>query len=166
MNDLIILTLSCGRHVIIDAVDAELVRGYNWYSSKPGHGNLTRYAHGYRRGEKRKHVYLHRLLMDPPPHLQVDHINRDGLDCRRANLRNVTPAENCENRRDAWQQHRYRGVRRRQDTRRWVASCKVGSRLYSEEHDTAEQAARAYDRLAKEHFGERAKLNFPDNAPS
>jgi hypothetical protein len=41
-----------------------------------------------------KTVYLHRLLMQPPPDMEVDHLNFNKLDNRRANLEVVTPAEN------------------------------------------------------------------------
>lgn len=41
-----------------------------------------------------KRIYLHRWLLDAPPNRQVDHINGDGLDNRRCNLRIVTPTQN------------------------------------------------------------------------
>jgi hypothetical protein len=44
-----------------------------------------------------KTVYLHRFLLEPPAGLQVDHINRNSLDNRRANLRVVTASKNRQN---------------------------------------------------------------------
>lgn len=101
MNDLIILTLPCGRHVIIDVEDLPLVQSYRWRSIKPKPTADLWYAIGYQgKGtQKQQTTYMHRLIMQTPPKLEVDHGNHNGLDNRRANMSNVTHAVNCQNRR-------------------------------------------------------------------
>src|SRR5215831_8287617 len=63
--------------------------------------------------------YLHRLVTQCPPHLQVDHLNHDGLDNRLSNLQIVTNAENCANLRQM--STRRSGVTYNPDTKTWVA---------------------------------------------
>jgi hypothetical protein len=68
-------------------------------------------THGY---ALRNQTLLHRLLMNPPPGMEVDHINGDRLDNRRENLRLVTHAENVANRalRNKVNESGFRGVTR------------------------------------------------------
>lgn len=74
---------------LIDAADfTDAVRSEPWHRVKPHRVTYCRGASG---------MYLHGLLMNPPPGMVVDHINGDGLDCRRANLRVCTPSENALN---------------------------------------------------------------------
>jgi hypothetical protein len=63
--------------------------------------------------------YLHRLVTHCPTHLQVDHVNHDGLDNRLSNLQIVTNAENSENLRQMSTQRS--GVTYNTDTETWVA---------------------------------------------
>ncbi|HWR19079.1 MAG TPA: hypothetical protein VN608_05605 [Clostridia bacterium] len=102
--------LPCGRAVIylqgagqehaalIDAADLPQVASLNgtWYAQRR---NWTIYAAITVRepGRGRYTIRLHRFLMDPPPDMEVDHINNDGLDNTRRNMRIVTPDANKAN---------------------------------------------------------------------
>jgi hypothetical protein len=119
----------------------------------------------------RQSFNLHRLIMDPPKGMMVDHINGDGLDNRKCNLRICTAAQNAANRR----MHRksktgYVGVGQSPNGTYYgvIALRRKGQprkQFSTRSHKTAEDAARARDRLAREHFGEFAILNFPDEQP-
>lgn len=90
--------------VHIDEADYESVKGYRWgilrqkrdgYTNKYVHCIVARDPIDFTKNTK---AYLHRMIMKPDKGLVVDHINGNGLDNQRANLRNVTRSENGKNR--------------------------------------------------------------------
>lgn len=121
-------------------------------------GNRTYARTGRRRGRKR--FYMHQLVLGVPG---GDHINHDGLDNRRENLRVATSQQNLRNMRPRPNSaSRFKGVFRHYN--KWQASIKINYRKFhlgTFVDETA--AARAYDRAAAEHFGEFAYLNFPED---
>lgn len=143
------------RCVLVDATDAEVLLAYSWHLSVKKYAATQSREHG-------RH-YMHRLLMAPEPGLQVDHVNGDTFDNRRANLRVVSRKQNQQNTRPIrMRTGGFKGVSFDRRTGRWIAKC---IRRWGGRHDTAEAAARVYDRLAKEEFGEFAALNFPAEQP-
>jgi len=106
---------------------------------------------------------MHRLIMDPPRGYVVDHINGDGLDNRRANLRLATHAQNGRNRRKIKKGiSKYKGVSWEESTGKWRALIhvdrkKISLGCYKDEVT----AAKVYDKAAKKYHGEFARLNFP-----
>lgn len=84
-------TLYSGRQFTIDAADVEKVSALSWRVNKDGY--LAHYDH-----LMSIELLLHRWLMGVnDPRIIIDHANRDRLDCRRANLRIVTPTQNSAN---------------------------------------------------------------------
>lgn len=89
--------MASGDEIIIDTDDLSAVLSMRWRSKTLGN---TKYAasHAVRGGPgARGDIYLHRYLMDAPGGLEVDHINGNGLDNRRQNLRLCTVHENRQN---------------------------------------------------------------------
>ena len=112
-------------------------------------------------------VRLHRLLLGlGRGQGQVDHINGDGLDNRRENIRACTNSQNQMNRRKSPMQKtasRYKGVVFDAERGKWRAQLKRDGKRYRGPRRKSElQAALDYDLLAEKHFGEFARLNFPD----
>lgn len=118
---------------------------------------------------KSKTKLLHRLIMEAPPHLEVDHINGDRRDNRRSNLRLCNRQGNACNRgankTGRVYEHSFKGISRSSNkklNKRWRARVGIGGKAYySKYFFTSEEAAHAYDKLAKKHHGEFARLNFP-----
>lgn len=104
-------------------------------------------------------IFMHRLLL--PDAEQVDHINGNGLDNRRCNLRAATPGQNMANRpRRRDNRTGFKGVHRSGPG--FSAQIKSkGVRTYLGYYKTADAAARAYDWAALQIHGPFARTNFP-----
>jgi hypothetical protein len=89
----------------VDPEDAELVLGhqYKWHAHWAPQA-FTFYAAARRSGGSSP-VLMHRLILDAPPGMEVDHDNHCGLDNSRRNLKICTPKENSANRREQWRAH-------------------------------------------------------------
>ncbi len=158
--------LTRGLVTIIDAEDLELVSQHKWFASR---GQNTDYALRKQRIDGRQQtVSLHRVLLNAPEGMHVDHLNGDGLDNRKANLRLCTRSENRRNsQRQAGGVSKFKGVSKRPGRRKsWVAKIYVGKNQYTQCFFTELEAAERYDEMAREHFGEFAKLNFPERIPT
>lgn len=84
----------------IDSADFELVSKYNgWrFDKKTGYAYKSKYICTLPNGkEKYERIFMHRLIMNCPKRMVVDHINRDKLDNRKKNLRICTQSQNCFN---------------------------------------------------------------------
>jgi hypothetical protein len=147
------IPLTRDLQVMVDAEDYEWLNHYRWHAN-PSKPNGTIYA---ARCVGHRSVLMHRMIMNPPPGMVVDHINGNGLDNRRCNLRIVPPAVNAQNRRKrAGGKSRFIGVYPR--GKKWWA---VLGRQYLGTFDDEVEAAKARDRKAREMYGEHAWLNFP-----
>ena len=115
------------------------------------------------RNGKTRRIYMHRELMKTPAQLVCDHINHNGLDNRKSNLRNCTGSENRRNRRGGKNaSSRYKGVHYHKLHRKFSASIKHNGKQRHLGHFISEkEAGKAYDEQAGEVFGEFAYLNFP-----
>jgi len=119
-----------------------------------------------------KNLLMHRLIMEAPRGMSVDHINGDRLDNRKQNLRVCTHSQNCANkppRRDS--ATGLKGVWKSKEKCSkpfWAYIGPPGGngkvKISLGYFETAELAAMAYDEKAKELYGEFAYLNFPEKA--
>jgi hypothetical protein len=157
-SEMIVYSVKCepvGK-VIIDTEDIELLRPYKWYK------NTAQYIQA--RVKDVGQVYLHRFIMGNDNPLKIDHINRNRFDNRKANLRFCTDIQNSMNKRGNLNGSSiYKGVCWHKDTRKWLANIMIHNKtqhigLYELEKD----AARAYDKKAKELYGQFAYLNFKE----
>jgi len=156
------IPLSRGLVAIVDENDFEMVSRFRWHACFGGRVAYAKatLAHGGTWASPR----MHRMIMLPDPTEYVDHINGDGLDNRRCNLRVCTAAENAYNHRlQHNNQSGYRGVCWNRRDRVWAAQISSAGRYtYLGGYDTAEHAACAYDAAARNLHGEFARLNFPE----
>lgn len=150
-----LIRLSKGKIAKVDDEDYEWLMQWKW--SFDG-----KYAQRY--FCETKNMKMHRQIMDAKDGEQVDHINQDKLDNRRANLRLCTDTENKRNsplRKD--NTSGYKGVYFEKSKRKWHTHIAInGKIIYLGLYETAEEGARVYDDAARKYFGEFASPNFRD----
>lgn len=154
------IKLTSGKYAIVDDRDYKIYPRSVWRMDYKGYAIRYKY-----KNQKRTIVFMHREIMGDPLGMIVDHINHNPLDNRRSNLRICTKSENCRNRSPNKKgKSRYKGVNRVTGCDRWQAEIATNinglrSRYYLGSFKTQEQAALAYNKKAKELFGEFALLN-------
>lgn len=151
-----LIPLTKGQVASVDDADFGELSRYSWFAWK-GPTCRSWYAMGRVNG---RHLYMHRFILKPPESVHVDHVNNNGLDNRRSNLRLANKSLNAVNYKRNRRVRPYRGVVR--NGKRWAASIMMDYKFFHlGQHDTPEQAAKAYDNAAKEFYGNFAVLNFP-----
>jgi hypothetical protein len=163
------IKLTKGLTTIVDDDDAELAE-LKWSAAVR---KTTQYAQ-YGASSKKTRL-LHRVIMERIQGRElerrevVDHIDHNGLNNTRSNLRLVTQRENMANSRLFRNNTSgFRGVSWYTGIKRWVAKIRIGDRfIHLGCFDTAVEAAKKYNEAAFAHFGHYALLNvIPDEAQS
>lgn len=148
------IPLTQGKFSIVDDEDFEEMSKFKWCLSGD-----KRYAAGWVGGRM---TYMHRVLTGNDKTKKTDHINRNGLDNRRSNLRLVTNSQNSMNRNSGSNNTSgYKGVTWDKTHNKWKAYIRIDGRqknlgFFSNKSDSV----LAYDKAAKKYFGEFAKTNL------
>ena len=158
------IPLTQGKVAIVDDEDYEELSKYKWCVHKE---HEYWYAVCTVNNKKNKGMTkMHRAILGFPEGKQIDHINHNGLDNRKENLRVCTHAENLYNRKKSKNNTSgLKGVSHRMRNRlhKWEASIKHCQKtIYLGCFTDKNDAGRAYDKKARELFGEYAVLNFPE----
>ena len=160
------IPLSRGKYALVDPDDYGWLSEYNWHMVGDKGAFYAARNTGQRQGEKRIVVKMHREILAVPDGMFVDHINHNGLDNRKANLRPATQAQNARNRRKLHRSNfhsKYKGLTWYRREKRWAVRIMVDRNArFIGYFDNELDAARAYDQAAKEYHGQFASLNFPD----
>jgi hypothetical protein len=152
------IQLTQGKHAQASRQDYALVSQYKWYWTpcKWHEGYATTYIKG-------KTIYMHRLILGLAKGYQADHINHNGLDNRRSNLRKVTQHQNNGNlRKPSHNTSGYKGVSfyKSNKTKPWTAYIQnMGKKIHLGYFETAENAAMAYNKAATTQWGKYAYIN-------
>jgi hypothetical protein len=160
--------LTKGYKAIVDDCDFEWLNEINWCACE--NKNTVYALHSFKNKDTGKHemIAMHRLILGVTNKFKVDHVDRDGLNNTRENLRYCTHADNDHN----------MGVKRKNNTtgykgisfypegikdKPFTAHIGFHGKLHHIGYfETDIEAAKAYDEKAKELFGEFACLNFPE----
>ena len=153
------ISLSRGKFALVDNINYEYLNQWKWY-----------YNNGYAARDqwdpitkKQIKIRMHRIIMNAKEGEEVDHINHNGIDNQKYNLRVCTVSQNMQNSKsNKNSSSQYKGVSYNPMTQK----CQVqimynGKFIYLGYYKDEEEAARAYDKAAIELFGEFACLNFP-----
>lgn len=156
------IELTQGFFATVDESDKDL-DVHKWYVDTKSK-NISYAARRSRSGIERMHrVILGRKIgRDLTKEETVDHIDHNGLNNQRANLRIASTAENTHNQRIQTRSKtsKYKGVYWYKTTGRWRARIKVQMKYISLGYfDREEDAARAYNEAALKYFGEFACIN-------
>ena len=165
------IELTRGYICIIDDIDQDLAN-QNWiawtHDNRPG----LVYAYGYTPRPNRKTIQMHRIILsrmlnrELSPNEHCDHIDGNGLNNTRANLRLSVKHGNHKNasKKDTSKTSSYKGVFRYKAGKCWRASIQNDKdRYHLGNFENEIDAAKAYDEAAKQLHGKFAKLNFPED---
>ncbi len=164
------MVLTQGKFALVDEDDYDIVNSRNWWITNNRRAEMrTFYAtgHAFDVENPKKSVLMHRFLWglwEVGPIPELDHINHNGLDNRRQNLRPATGSENHGNI-PTYRTNRsgYKGVAANKQGGWYVRLQKDGIVTCLGTFDSKEDAARSYDRYAirPDIFGQFACTNFP-----
>ena len=157
-----LIELSQGYCAKVDDGDYEMLMSFpKWFAMKH-HGNIYAKCNITLENGKRTTLKMHRVIMKAKPNQIVDHRNGDGLDNQKHNLRKTNNQKNSFNRKShTGSSSKFKGVSYHKIRCRWQANICINYKsIYLGLFDSEIDAAKAYDKAAKMHFGEFARLNF------
>lgn len=154
------IPLTQGKVALVDDADYDWLMQWKWFA-RASRGKF--YAmRKIKTAKGRGHVFMHNIILPPDNERRPDHINGNGLDNQRGNLRLATQLENTHNagaRKDG--RSPYKGVIWHGSTQRWRARITVNKqRLHLGTFTDQISAAHAYDAAARIYHGVFARTNF------
>jgi len=153
------IILTRGKVAVVEAIDYEFISQFKWFAF-PAHNTWYACKAGPRSGGKRL-LFMHRVIMGAKDGQMIDHIDRDGLNNCRGNLRFCTRAQNLHNQgKHKTNTSGFKGITWHNG--KWQTSIRNdGANIYVGRYDDPTDAAKAYDEAARRLHGEFAVTNFP-----
>jgi hypothetical protein len=154
------IPISRGHTAIVSDEDFDELSKVKWFYHET-RGKQYAMRHETIDGKQRV-IYMHRRIMNAPKGVQVDHADNNGPNNQRSNLRLSTHSQNQRNCKiQSNSTTGFKGVTRRKNERRFSAQIFInGKTMVLGRFDKPEDAAKAYDDAARQHFGEYARTNF------
>ena len=148
------IPLSKGKVALVDDEDYEWLSQWKWSCFSDSHANYA--VRNDYSSEKIKHLRMHRVITDAPKGMDVAHLDGDGLNNQRSNLRVCTHAQNIQNAKmRSHNKSGYRGVSWYKTRNKWRACIAVNKKfIHLGFFDDKEEAARVYQEAAVKYHGE------------
>lgn len=139
------ISLTQGKVALVDDEDYNRVVQYKWCAhNERGRWYATASSHNPPVNGVYPVLRMHRYILDPPHHLDVDHIDGNGLNNQKSNIRIVTRRENLQNL-HIKKSSKYPGVCFDKPAGKWLARLRIGkTRKHVGHYNTEEEAATAY----------------------
>ena len=152
------IPLTQNKFATVDTADYPDLNKHKWTAARSPN---TFYAV---RSQGGKQIRMHRQITNAPNHLVVDHIDHNGLNNTRENLRLCTKAQNAKNqRKQKGTSSIYKGVCYNKKEKKWRARVHKNGKTYNlGDYKNEIKAAKAYDQKASALFGQYAHLNFQE----
>jgi hypothetical protein len=146
------ISLTQGKVALVDDEDFDRLNQFKWFAQKINHTvyacrNLP-YLHGKRQG----YIYMHRIVVDCVPPNIIDHIDGNGLNNQKLNIRVVTKRENALNctHRITPKSSKYPGVFFRKNRKKWISTIRYkGKDVFIGYFHNEIDAARAYENFLR-----------------
>jgi len=159
------IQLSRGKIALVDDSDFDFLNQYQWSYTKNGTGEYAKMCAWDSEHKKHINVYMHKLILNTPKGMCVDHIDHNGLNNQRSNLRVCTYSAN--------QRNRINNGKKKKTSKYWGVSVRPDGLITAYCHErgktrslgcfkTEEDAARARDNAVAKFASEYAVFNFPD----
>lgn len=147
------IPLSSGKKALVDDDDYEALIKHSWWFD--GRYAVREKRYGPRKRNKKRKYYMHRVVMDCPKSMMVDHINGNKLDNRKENLMVCTQVENQQNRKRQQSNNTsgYRGVSYNNTLGYWVVQGYYdGERVWCKYFKTKEEAIENRKKFEEKYF--------------
>ena len=153
------IKLTQGKYALIDDDDYNRILKYKWcahFERNNWYAVTGKVVNG-----KRHTIRMHRFIMNALPGEMMDHINGDGLDNRKNNLRFCNAKQNCWNSKSRKNtSSKYKGVSKRKTTGKYESYISIyGKRKHLGFFENEEEAAKKYNQQAILIHGKFARLN-------
>jgi hypothetical protein len=159
------ILLTQGQIAVVDEEDYERVNAFKWCASWNPRTKSFYALRAFRENGKRKTVFMHRYILNPPTNVLIDHVKSGNtLDNRKDNLRKANHTQNCRNsRKPSNNKTGYKGVSFALHKKKFKSCISVkGKTINLGYYDTAIEAAKVYDNAAVGYYGEFALTNFQE----
>lgn len=140
------IPLTQGKVAIVDDEDYPKLIKFKWHARK----NKNTFYAGTHQKSNDPIILMHRLILNPPKGMQTDHINGNGLDNRKENLRAVTHRQNCQNK-HIKKSSRFPGVTWSKQHKKWKAQIEInGKNKHLGNYTSEKEAFESYKKAVNE----------------